>query len=132
MEELQQVSAHLDKLYVATMMEQAKLLISQDNVPEASKFAASTYLTNHSKKGKQLIENWKCKLCGSAMAEKSFEMFDSYICQSGHAWPICTLSLQVCDSVATQKCSWCDSIACEEVDKNIYGFHCTICGGCIE
>ncbi len=132
MEELQQVSQHLDKLYVALMIERAKFLVSKENLPKSSILAPSSYITNHSKKGRKLIEGWKCNLCGSSMSDKSLKMFDAYVCQSGHAWPICNLSLQVCDSTETQKCSWCGSVACGELDKKVYGYHCTLCGGCIQ
>lgn len=131
-EELQKVSDLLDKNYMTILSDRAKYLISLESLPEASKTAATAYLQNQTKKTKLLIKSWNCKLCGSGMSEKSAETFDSYLCKTGHAWPMCTLSLQVCDSLTTQKCSWCHAVASGELDETIFGSACTFCSGIFE
>lgn len=65
------------------------------------------------KSGKNVKYEWICKTCKGKPSDKR-PYLDVLLCENGHRWPRCCISLQVCDSTTLAQCSWCKAVALPE------------------
>lgn len=52
--------------------------------------------------------DWKCRTCGKG---NGAIYDDCLVCEFGHKWPRCFLTLQTCDTPDISQCKWCESVA---------------------